>query len=142
MANLPEGSGTVLSYSGADPAAGVDATITCPPATRWLILAASITIVTDATVADRYLRLLAFNGGLTVVYAIATLAIPANTTRSNVWFPTAQQFTAAIGGITNAPLPPRLLLAAGDALTVSPTAMQIGDNLTALTISVEEWIEP
>ncbi|MBA7633910.1 hypothetical protein ES703_41481 [subsurface metagenome] len=132
--------GRILSITGTDPAAGVDISETVPSRRRWRILALYFTLVTSATEANRYARLL-ITDGTNVLYEFVP-PTPQTAGGTNHYsfshFPTSE----SIGyGRRAYPLPP-LMLTSGYKIQTALLAKEADDNLSAPQLLVEEWIDP
>jgi len=136
-----EGGGVIRSIVGTDPAATTEASETVPTGARWQLLSWSIQFATSATPADRLVRLQLDDG--TTPYA--DVPAPAVQAASNTWrYIFAQGIS--LTSIANAPnliqaAPLDLPLLAGHRLRTATTTMQAGDNYSAPTFSVREWLE-
>jgi hypothetical protein len=142
MPNLPEGSGSVIRVSVANPGPGADAIFTVPAATRRRILMASVKLVTDANPAHRTLGILSSHSAGTAWAYFSPITTPASTT-------TMYHFALALpapAGILLTyvfnPLPDHILMTGTDAFRFTYLNGVIGDELSEASMIVEEWIEP
>ncbi|SRR5713101_438536 len=139
-----EGPGLPIRVAVANPAAGADWTTFLINSTRWRVWGAQATLVTSAAVANRIPNLRLDDGtGTGRLLVPTTLTIPASTTRTVNWvpgYPSVGTDVAAslLSGIA-APVP-FLLAQAGD-IRVQTTNLQVGDQWSAITVLVEQWLE-
>ena len=133
--------GRITAVSGANPAAGVHATISVPDGQNWRVLAVDITLVTDATISERNFQLIFEVGGSPAFRSVPTINQNASETK---------QYTFQVGTPgtrfveTNniiAGIPPNIIIPAGDIITTGGPAMIAGDNFGAMTVTIERWLE-
>ncbi len=135
-----DGRGVMRSITGTDPAAGAEASETVPTNARWLLLAFTLRLVTDATVANRHVRLVIDDGATTFFSSDSEAAQAA----SDNW-----AYNAGIGmdrraGVSDNrmwALPAGLMLPGGARIRTSTSNIAAGDNFSAPQLLVEEWIE-
>lgn len=128
------------------PAAGVNWAIqlpTTPDGVFWRIRSIAFTLVTDATVVNRFNRVTYRLGGVDgPVYVIT--GNPSAMVAANSFSCTyAEGYTAVLaapGTIQAAPLPIGLLLRAGDAVVSGIANLQAGDQLSGVRMVAEEWV--
>jgi len=136
-----EGRGLLRSYTGTDPAAGLEISVTVPTGARWFLLSFRADLTTDATVANRQPRWLVDDGAIEYFRAGTYASQPASQLWRYTWS------TSNWGEASNrdpyfVPLPADFHLAAGHRIQTSTANLQAGDNWTAPQLFVEEWIEP
>jgi len=136
---LPQdGVGLYVIVAGSDPAAGVEATITVPDNSQWLVHAMTTNLVTDATVADRRVLFRPTRSGVVMFEAAPEIVQPASLT---FFYQVADWGTS--GGNRNGrilvPWPARVRLQPGDVITTETINLQAGDNLGPLQVYAEEW---
>ncbi len=132
--------GDIRSITGADPAAGDEITITVPTRRRWRIHAIHITLITDATVADRQI-IFWIDDGASVLYRYTLTTIQTASLTNLYSF--APSSTPEIATTTKIVVPiPMFVLPAGCRIQTLTTNIQAGDNYNAPQILVEEWIDP
>lgn len=144
------GEGNFRTVTGANPAAGAEASDAVPAGALWKLLAYSIVLVTDGTGANRIVNLVADDGAVTnrygLIYGGAT-AHTATLTRThmfkdgsdnqgddNLSFADTQTML-----LRSKPLFKNMLLP-GDVLRTNTTAMVAGDDYAAPIFMVEEWL--
>lgn len=135
-----EGPGFIRVITGTDPAAGVEITETVPTNARWRFIGALLTLVTDATAANRQPFFIVSDGSSawfsfswgTVVTASLTAFLNAATGVVN---------TAPSAIVQMLTVPIDLYMLAGHDFQTSTFSLQAGDNWAAPIYSVEEWIE-
>lgn len=136
-----DGPGLIRSITGTNPAAGVEISDSVPTGARWKIRSLSFTLVTDATVSNRVVRLQTKFG--TNLFSM----ISANTlqTASLTWTYSHDlngENLEASGNLLLMLKLPDMILPADYNIQTDTLNLQAGDNFSAPTMSVEEWIEP
>jgi hypothetical protein len=135
-----EGIGVVRNFAGANPAAGVATSDTVPAGVRWRLISVTVTLVTDATVDDRYVKITITNGTDTLYWITAS----PNTTAGNTQIFTFAHFGSRDTQNTSAytgNIPLNLVLLPGWVVSFSHNNFNAGDNYGAPQFVVEEWIE-
>lgn len=135
-----EGPGMLRSITGTDPAAGVEVSETVPTGARWRFVSADVTLVSDATVANRTVRFV-FDDGTTVYFkcAYATAQTATQTLEYVLAAGGSDYGTRAAVQMTSASVGSYLL--AGHRIRTVSNNLQAGDNYGAPQLNVEEWIE-
>ena len=133
------GRGFFTEVSSADPAAGVDATITVPDGELWHILSGSVVLVTDATATDRRLQLVFTYPTAVIIGTMAETAHTANTTNKYSFMKVGvilneQEDNDRILNIAH-----DIYLGPASTITTDITNIQAGDNLGVLSMSVEKF---
>lgn len=136
-----EGPGLIRSILGTDPAAGVEISETVPTNARWRLLAIRFTFVTDATAATRAVTLVMTHGASNEINAHNGGTQTASVTQNYNFANGYPLNTLGTSGMSLAVLPTRLLLPQAGTITTVTTALQAGDNFSAPSLLVEEWIE-
>lgn len=137
-----EGPGVVRAVQGADPAAGVEPSITVPTGARWRVLAFSAQLVTDATAANRFPMFEVNDPTLAAnVYRAAPAAAQAASLTQAYQVGPHGVVAAVVNGLVMMPSPVELHVFAGQILRFTTTNIQAGDNWTAPLAIVEEWLE-
>jgi hypothetical protein len=121
--------------SGADPAAGAEWSVTVEAGKVWELLSVFASLVTDATVATRAVRLQLGDGGVTYLDLVAADTQVASLTRRYAWLPTGAAYASASGIVS--PLP-RLILEPGWTLASVTDNLAAGDNWSAPRLLVVE----
>jgi hypothetical protein len=134
-----DGRGFLRSFTGTDPAAGVEISETVPTGARWRLVSMSFTFTTDATVANRFPVITLDDGAL--VYCSSSVGAAVTATQA------ARISAGAFGTVNTAtvtgfliPLPPDVILPAGHRIRTATVSFQAGDNYAAPQLLVEEWI--
>lgn len=126
----------------AAPVAGVDWTYTIPSRTRTQLVSLMFSIVTDATVVDRTIRVQFYDGTQTFLIATVTQVIAASLTRHfNLFIGGPPSLAVAAGETYTAPLPDELFLNPGDRIRTAVRAMVAGDQLTSAMLRFKKWIQ-
>jgi hypothetical protein len=135
-----DGAGKVYGVASPVPAAGANAQITQPARTRWVLLAAAVHLATSAAAGSRKLSLvISFGAGPDIV-------LPAPATQAPS---TGVDYTFAPGIASDGSdplhqliaLPSEVELAFGSTLHTSLAGIQAGDQFTALSAAIQEWID-
>lgn len=132
-----DGPGTIKSITGTDPVAGSEISETVPANTIWRFWGAVASLVTDATVANRRVKVLIDDGTTTVFPSDSSSVQAASQTESYIIGPHA-------GVVADhwIPTPPGMLVLAGWRVQTSTTLIKTGDNWGAPQLTVEEWHDP
>lgn len=132
--------GRIRPITGTDPDAGTEISETVPARRRWRLLTINFSLVTDVTVADRYVRLI-IDDGTTVLYISSAIAAHvASLTRNHSYGVNGQTHDVTYNTF-NTSLPD-LILISGFRIRTATQDLQAADNFTAPQMLVEEWIDP
>lgn len=134
------GRGVVRSITGTDPAANTEISETVPTNARWRLLAFKATLVADANVANRTIRVVVDDGATQLVVSEAGVNQTAGQTREHMAAAYGLAITSS-SGVLYEPLPTDVLLIGGWRLRTVTASIQVGDNWGAPQLLVEEWIE-
>jgi len=136
-----DGRGWIRSITGTNPAAGSEISETVPTGALWWPIALIATLVTSATVADRYASLILDDGTTTYVQMGYGTAHQASNSITYLWAVHTRR-----EAVSNAPklipLPDGIFMPAGHRLRTSTFGWQTGDDWGAPQLLVEEWIAP
>lgn len=120
---------------GADPAAGVDWSVTVPAGQVWEVISAYASLVTDATVANRAARLVVGDGTSTVLSIAPAGLQVASTTIRYAWLVAGVAYVTGSGQVAALP---RLVLAPGWTIGTATEGLVVGDNWSAPRLLVIE----
>ena len=135
-----EGPGAIGALTGTDPAAGAEISQTVPTNARWRPMAVYASLVTDATVADRY-PTLTLDNGTTVFFRTEQVdAHAAGVTRTYCWS-LGYPRMGAPSILVSHPLPIDIVLPQAYRIRTATANIQAGDNWGAPQLYCEEWIE-
>ena len=136
-----EGPGLIRLVTGTNPAAGVEVLEAVPTNARWKLRGLYIQLTTDANAANRTV-LMELDDGTTVFYTIRGPVHTASLTRGYFGVVDPGYLEAAFdaGNAIRLPLP-EITLYQGWSFGTTTVALQVGDDWTAPTLIVEEWIE-
>lgn len=137
-----EGPGFMRAVTGTDRAAGVEILETVPTGARWSLHSMFAQLTTDATVANRIVRLALSDGVNFIVVTPGPANQTASTSWSYNWFKGAVYFTSPSIQNQSVPMPIAAVLLAGYAIQTTTVNIVAGDNWGAPELFVEEWIEP
>lgn len=133
----PQGRSRQVIYTLANPAAGAEITLTVPAGKVWRVISMSCILTTNATVANRS-PAFTFDDGTNTVYKISASQVEAAS--SGVFYLIqGENFQAySNAGFIQMPVL-RTLLGPGYRIRSSTTAIQTGDQYSAIVLLVEEW---
>jgi hypothetical protein len=126
--------------SAADPAAGAEVSVIVPGGRVWEIQTVFLSLVTDATAANRFLHL-ALDDGTTIFWrGHSNTAHTASTTAYYTWSATgAPVATLSTGFMLTLPTPPLVLHPGFRIRTITPN-LQAGDNYARPVLYVREHV--
>jgi hypothetical protein len=128
----------LLVTTAGDPAAGAEATVTVPGRARWELLSFLVTLVTDATVVNRAVQLVA-DDATTIYVRQPTPAVQAASLTVNYDFLGSLGYSLAdaVSGLQVIGTPP-LTLYPGHRIRTSTLNLQAADNYGAPVLLVRE----
>ncbi len=132
--------GRIFTYTGADPDAGAEISITVPARRRWKIHTIHQELVTDATIEDRICALI-IDDGTNILLAVSSLVAQTASTTKHYYFAPIGAPEINILLISTNPMP-ELFLTAGSRIRTATDGLQEGDNYAAPIFLIEEWIDP
>jgi len=135
------GRGLPRVITGTDPAAGSEISETVPTNVAWRLIGFRFTLVTDATVANRNVRVIIDDGTTECVRIPPNFNHAASITANyfaGVGLGVIGWMTGAVGVM---PLPVDLILFQGWRIRTNTLNLQAGDNFRAPVLYVEEWIQ-
>jgi len=135
------GGGTVRVITGTDPAAGVEITETVPAGRVWKLNSFRAQLVTDATVANRTLRLIIDDGTTTLFDYYSALASQAasQTIAYNFSIGLSAPTVSSALGVANAPLGEGFILGPGYRIRTLASGLVAGDNWGAPVFQVVQY---
>jgi len=135
-----DGPGNLRSITGTTPGAGVDITETVPTGARWELLAFRFQLVTSVTVATRVVRLTLDDG--TNVYFDANANVGQAASLTQIYDASQGLFVAQSVANIQVPisLPINLRMGAGHRIRTVSSALQVGDQYSAVQYLVREWM--
>lgn len=125
-------------YTGTDPAAGVEVSITVPSTEVWDVMGVHLTLATDATAGTRWVRLSAENATTRFMFLAAPAGQAASLSRSYSFVDTGYTLDASSPGsqIIGMPL---LTLGPGWKINTLTQNIQAGDNFAAPVLYVVRY---
>lgn len=132
--------GNLRIFTGANPGAGNIFTVTPPVATVSILKLFTCRLSTDANVASRIAEVQAFDGTSVYQSSFASLLLNAGNFMDMTWSPgvtAVDHFTAA--NILQSALATDFIIQPGDDLRLDVTNIQVGDTITAITFTLEEF---
>lgn len=136
-----EGEPFVRMVSGTQPAAGASFTETCPTGARWELQRLFASLTTSAAAGIRDVEFRVVQGGIHTVLCRSRDTQGPSSTINYMWAPNLPFFPNAAGTLLQQPFPDRTIVNGGDFFYVSTTAGAAGDQWTAPTYVVREWLE-
>lgn len=134
----PEGRGVIRSVTGTDPAAGAEISETVPANSRWHVVGAAFSLVTDGTAGNRVVNL-TFDDGTTVYSRASSGTVHALSTTAfyGAGIVGTNSSSSALAFVI--PLPD-LMMTGGHRLRTDTQLRSAGDNYTAPQLLVEEFV--
>lgn len=135
-----DGAGQLRSITGTNPAAGAEISETVPTGAQWKLHGLLLTLVTDATVANRVIHLVIDDGTADLAHAPTGANMAASITHRASYSVMGDKDGSAGNTISiaiNAPFP----LRAGYRIRTSTTNLQAGDDYAAPQLLVDESLE-
>ncbi len=134
------GGGQIVVVTVPDPAAGADWSTAVPADRRWRLRVIRFRIVTDANVAARAVNLDFDDAAGNELLRLGSQATqPAGIGRQYYWSD-INLLQPIITNGTQQSLPSNLVLAEGFTVSTFTGAIQVGDQISAIRLWVEEWI--
>ncbi len=132
--------GSEMIASGANPAAGADATYAFSGNHTYHVVGFWIALVTDATVADRTVYAKFHSNSLgDVVYQISSVVQAASLTRYYNFFRSTNGVGYSAGSINIVPIPNDIFMRNLDTITVSAVNKQAGDDFGGINLSLRRY---
>ena len=138
-----DGPGLIRILTGTNPAAGAEITETVPTNAKWRLKSVSFSLVADATVVNRTIGLALDDGATTYMLITAGAVQTAGQTKFYNYISGYPERETAFDGqaYIRTPLPPNLDVFQGWRFRTATISLQAGDDLSAASFVVEEWIE-
>lgn len=130
--------GRLRTIVGTDPAAGIEVTETVPAGARWRLVALKVTLVTDATVANRF-PVLTIDDGTNVVLAVSVATAVTATQTATFSFADVGANAAPVITAGVVSFPKDFSLFGGYRIKTLTTGIVAGDNYGAPVYLVEEF---
>lgn len=137
--DIRPGGGALEYNASTDPAAGANASISVPTTEYWLILRAQVTLVTDATVANRYMNITfgSYAANFNTLHGYNSQA--AGATYIYEMLPRGELYDILVPANQSIGLPYPMWVPGGKSISTSVTNLQAGDNLSSLKLYVEKF---
>lgn len=136
-----DGAGAIRTIAGTSPAAGAEISETVPAGARWQLLAFRVLITTSAVVGNRAPYLTIDDGTMEYFSAGQNVVTAASSNKINRWTAGVSLNTGGIAGQAVQALGTMQMLTAGHRIRTSTTAIDVGDQYSAVLYQVREWIE-
>ncbi len=129
----------LTTLTSADPAAGAEITFTVPANAQLDVSAVRFTLTTSVAAANRQVHVVVDDGATVLYDAPANAVQAASLTRNyNVTFQTAQP--AATDNEIYIAMPIRSRLSSGFRIRTATTALQAGDDFSAMIVTAERYL--
>ncbi len=135
-----EGQGVLRSIAVTTPAAGANWTQTVPTGARWRVRDARFRLVTSAVAGSR-VPVIRLTDGVNVLAEFGTTLSQAAGVTVDWNAIAGQGFESDATGPNVEYMQPEVMLLAGWIITVRTPAIDVGDQYSAVRLTVEEWIE-
>jgi hypothetical protein len=140
-----EGPGRIFSASVTNPAAGADWSVSVPSGARWQVRQVAATLTTSASAGNRVPRLTftdnANNVGSCPMQSLSSTSFTYNLVWGQGYPNVAANVVAAVQTAVWEAIPLTLSLLSGDTMGPSTAGLLVGDQWSAITYLVEEWID-
>lgn len=134
--------GFETAITGTNPAAGAECIDAVPAADQWLLRAYTVTLVTDANVANRQVHLRIWKGGGESANFVSPATQAASLTYTYVFAPMGTAPTTAIDNYVYIPIPDNIILNNTEQIRTVTTNKQATDNYGAPVITVGSFLTP
>jgi len=132
--------GELVTITGADPAAGAEISVTVPDNFYWKIMSVRLTLVTDATAANRRVHLVINNGTIDMIDILTGTNQTASLTRNHNIYADLTFGSTSEDDDYQASFPANFYLPPGFILKTQTTNLAAGDNYGAPLIYVERFL--
>lgn len=124
-----------------NPNAGSNINYTVPAYTYMRLRGASFSMTTSSTVANRRVQVAVSQAGGAKQYFLSAYDHAASDTVLYSLVPTGATATTTGDGLVVLPIPQELILPPGTLIETEVELLQSGDNLTAMSLFVEQWLQ-
>lgn len=136
------GGGKIRRVTGANPAAGAECADAVTDNQHWILKGYIVTLVTDATAANRRVHLTFQANGSTVTTEVFGLVDQtASQTIKYCFVPYGHVLDELDNSVIQVPLPPDMHLLSAATIGTSTTNLQAGDNFGSPSILIESFLE-
>jgi hypothetical protein len=141
--NSIDGAGYLHQVTVANVAVGSEFTIPCPPNTRWKVISFTFNYTASSTAANRYIFLSQDPSGNSHILCKVTPVIVANDAKTITLIPgyAIDETAFDANGYVRRPLPINTILYGGMSLNSYTLGKATDDEISSLSLIVEEWIE-
>ena len=136
-----DGEPALRTIAGTQPAAGAPITETVPTGARWELLAIRFSIATSADPATRYVFVYGLDSGVAPWQVLSPRTIGPTEVRAYNFAVGLESLVNDVVGIAQSGLPDRVLLRSGAQVLTSIVNLHSGDQLSAPSFQVREWLE-
>lgn len=136
-----EGAGALRAIVGSTPGVGAEISETVPTGARWELVALVAQLTASATVASRLPVLVLDNGANGFTFTGQQGAQPAGTADIYTFAQGMPSLAVGASSVGASPIPIGVRFGAGFRIRTSTGGLQVGDQWTAPTYLVREWIE-
>ena len=140
VASAVDGPGFVKVVNGAIPNPNTGAVLTQPAGTRWRVTALRLSLATDATAGNRLVSLdIAPGAGLT--WKVSSVAAQPPSSTYFYSYAAGVNWQSADPTQQVMPIPPDLVIANSSGVNALFSGGGAGDQMSAITAQIEEWID-
>lgn len=132
--------GNIEMVYSADPAAGVELSLTVPAYENWKVRAISFNLVAAAVAASRIVHLVFETASYPMYNVIAGTAVTSGQTKRFSGIPHFNSLALADDNDIIIPLPGDLVLPGNAVIKTETTALNAGDNFDSMLVLVEKYI--
>jgi hypothetical protein len=137
IVNSLDGAGALRKIAGTNPAAGAEIVEVVPTGARWLLLAIKFLITTSAVAGNRAPTITIDDGNSANYYMNISSTATTAASLAHTWYYAA----GIIERGRNQAFPPGIWLPSGHRWMTTTTAIDVGDQYSAIHYVVREWLE-
>lgn len=138
---VPQIFADVVVVTPGNPAAGANLVYTLPAGYRYQVVSVKMTLATDANVANRNCVLQYTDATPTLLYESTSISHAANITNIYIYADFGYKDTAAVAGRLEQAANVHMTLRAGWIVRTLINNVQVGDQLSAIAITMHRWEE-
>ena len=136
-----ESTGGINRQNQANPGAGLDFSFQALAGQRWRVQSLVGTLTTSAAVANRQVHALVQDSGGNTTWNSAALAVQAASTAVTYTFGPGLTPQTTTDGVAIVGLPSNLIMGNSNKIVTLTTALQAGDQWSAINMNVEQWLD-
>jgi hypothetical protein len=137
--SVPDEIGNVRAIASADPAAGVECSITVPTLVIWRVLAVRVQLVAAAAAASRRVHLVFTRATTGIIDCFSSVDQIISETKVYSAYPSQGNLSLTNDNDIIIPIPNNIILREADTITTETFNINAGDNFGVMTALVEEF---